>query len=249
MTGMAVPTMALYASPPGSVCSATHQINSHTSCDYDLNSRSSSSTSSTAAASSSHKQIIGGLSCLFSSNSEIGSSYRGDELKELSSSFGYSYPPAKFPGGGASLKRDQSPVSVFQGPVSCSSCNSYPRSSSPIRNVNFQGFSKGNDGLFSGFVRNALGSCVDYDPPSFQVGNGGDGNVAAASSSALADELTFNMEDNFVEDDLDSYAKDYLRGAQLRHKIFCEDFVIRAFYEAEKAHRAQVKKENLLRMY
>jgi GTP pyrophosphokinase len=27
----------------------------------------------------------------------------------------------------------------------------------------------------------------------------------------------------------------------LRHKIFCEDFVVKAFYEAEKAHRGQVR--------
>ena len=36
-------------------------------------------------------------------------------------------------------------------------------------------------------------------------------------------------------------SRELLLGAQLRHKIFCEDFVVKAFHEAEKAHRGQVK--------
>lgn len=254
MTGMAVPTIALYASPPSSVCSATHQINAHTTYDFDLNSRSSASTSSTAAAPSSQKQTIGGLSCLFSSSSEMGS-YRSEELKELSSSFGYAYSPSKLCGSSSSLKRDQSPVSVIQGPVSCSGNGSYSysRSSPPIRtarekadvNVNFHTFFKGSSGLFNGFVRNALGSCVDYDSSSFRVHNG-DAGLNVGSSAALIDELTFNMEDNIVEGNLETYAKEFLANAQLKHKIFREDFVIKAFYEAERAHRGQVKrKENV----
>jgi len=79
-------------------------------------------------------------------------------------------------------------------------------------------------------VRNALGSCLDYDLD------------AGDSSAALVDELTFNLEDNFVEGGFhfEPYAKKLLLGAQLRHKIFCEEFVIKAFCEAEKAHRGQV---------
>lgn len=246
---MAVPTIALYASPPSSVCSATHQINAHTTYDFDLNSRSSASTSSTAAAPSSQKQTIGGLSCLFSSSSEMGS-YRSEELKELSSSFGYAYSPSKLCGSSSSLKRDQSPVSVFQGPVSCSGNGSYShsRSSPPIRtarekadvNVNFHTFFKGSSGLFNGFVRNALGSCVDYDSSSFRVHNG-DAGLNVGSSAALIDELTFNLEDNIVEGNLETYAKEFLANAQLKHKIFREDFVIKAFYEAERAHRGQMR--------
>lgn len=246
---MAVPTIALYASPPSSVCSATNQINAHTTYDFDLSSRSSASTSSTAAAPSSQKQIIGGLSCLFSSSSEMGS-YRSEELKELSSSFGYAYSSSKLCGSSSSLKRDQSPVSVFQGPVSCSgNCSySYSRSSPPIRtarekgdvNVNFHIFFKGSSGLFNGFVRNALGSCVDYDSSSFRVHND-DAGLNVGSSASLIDELTFNMEDNIVEGNLDTYAKEFLANAQLKHKIFREDFVIKAFYEAEKAHRGQMR--------
>ncbi|KAI9162460.1 hypothetical protein LWI28_027614 [Acer negundo] len=240
MPGMAVPAIALYASPPSTVCSTSHQINSHTTYDFELSSAravTSAQPPSTAAASQSQKPVVGGLSCLFSSPPEMGShchQYRSEELKELSSSFGYS----KFSGGGASssLKRDQSPVSVFNGPVSN---GSYSRSSPPIRigsekidvSVYFQSSLKGTNGLFDGFVRNALGSCVDYDSPSFRVEEHG----------GLVDELTFNMEGSFVEGDLESYAKELLVSAQLRHKIFREDFVIKAFYDAEKAHRGQMR--------
>jgi hypothetical protein len=96
----------------------------------------------------------------------------------------------------------------------------------------------GANGLFNGFVRNALGSCVDYDSPSFEVRRDG---VDYGSSSVAVDELTFAMEDSFVEANYEPYAKKLLLGAQSRHKIFCDDFVIKAFYEAEKAHRGQVK--------
>ncbi|XWS16158.1 hypothetical protein CRYUN_Cryun34aG0061400 [Craigia yunnanensis] len=238
---MAVATIALYASPPSSVCSTPHQINinSHGSYELDLNSRSSSSTSSTTASSSSQRPIVGGLSCLFSSPSVKSSfssgggedlgSYRGEELKELSCSFCYS--SSKF--GGSSLKTNQSPVSVFQGPVSCSSI------SPPMRIVrekggdgNFQGSIRGGtNGWFNGFIRGALGSCINYDSPSFE-----------AQSSGCVDELPFTMEDNFMEQvNSNPYTKELLLGAQMRHKIFCEDFVVKAFYEAEKAHRGQMR--------
>ncbi|XP_044485966.1 probable GTP diphosphokinase RSH2, chloroplastic [Mangifera indica] len=223
MTGMAVPAIAFYASPPSSVCSSAHQISAHTTYDFDLNSRSSSSTPCSTAPS--HKQSIGGLSCLFSSSStDVAASYnRGEELKELSSSFGYSY---------GSLKREQSPISVFQVPVSCSGSRSSPISFSL----------KGTSGLFNGFVRNALGSCVDfanYNSPSFEIDDSGSLNVG--SSSVLVDELTFNMEDTILEVNVESYARNFLVDAQSRHKIFNDDFVVKAFYEAEKAHRGQMR--------
>ncbi|XVF74317.1 hypothetical protein PTKIN_Ptkin13bG0100900 [Pterospermum kingtungense] len=237
---MAVSTIALYASPPSSLCSTPHQINinSHASYDFDLNSRSSTSASCTTATSSSQRPVVGGLSCLFSSPSvkssfssggeDIGS-YRGEELKELSSSFCYS--SSKF--GGSSLKTNHSPVSVLQGAVS------YNSSSPPMRIIrekagdgSFQGsFRCGTSGLFNGFIRGALGSCIDYDSPSFE-----------APSSGSVDELPFTMEDNFLEEmNSDPYAKQLLLGAQMSYKIFCEDFVVKAFYEAEKAHRGQMR--------
>uniref|UniRef100_A0A803KR21 GTP diphosphokinase n=1 Tax=Chenopodium quinoa TaxID=63459 RepID=A0A803KR21_CHEQI len=140
---MAVSTIALYASPPSSVCSTPHpcSINSHSSSyDFDLSGRSPS-TSSQSSSSSSQRPIIGGLSCL---------------LKHSPTSVNEDF-----------QKRDlQSPVSVFQGPVSVSSSYHF---------------------VFGGSVEELLAS------------------------------------------------------AQIRNKIFYEDFVIKAFYEAEKAHRGQVR--------
>ncbi|KAL6334853.1 hypothetical protein AAG906_022842 [Vitis piasezkii] len=238
---MAVPTIALYASPPSSVCSASHpcQINSHSSHDFELNSRSSSS----ATASPSQRPAMGGLSCLFSSpavkhagGEELGSMWH-DRGEELSSSFCYL---------GSSLKRDRSessPVSVFQGPVSCSSSVGGSSRSPPMRIARERsggdGVSRvGTSGLFSGFVRGALGSYIDYDSPTFEIGGGA---LNADSSSVLVDELTFNMEDNFPDSNSEPHVKDLLLGAQLRHKIFSEDFVVKAFYEAERAHRGQMR--------
>lgn len=123
------PTIALYASPPGSVRarSTTHQINSNVSYDFDLNTRPSTSSSP------SQKPIVGGLSYLFSSpctlRSSASSSFgeelgpfrhdKGDGLKELSCSFGYSSSSKSV----RSFKKDhhQTPVSILQGPVYCSS--------------------------------------------------------------------------------------------------------------------------------
>lgn len=259
---MTVPTIALYASPPSSVCSTTHpcQINAHTSYDFELSSRSASSTASTA--STSQKPVTGGLSCLFSSptvkhasssssysggGEELGSLWhdRGEELKELSSSFRYS--PSKF--NGASLNRDQSPISVFQGPVSSSSSGvSSSARSPPMRitrersnngDISLNSIRCGSNGLFNGFVRGALGSsCIDYDSPSFEARTDA---LDVGSSAVVLDDLTFNMEDGFLEGISEPYAKELLLGAQLRHKIFYEDFIIKAFCEAEKAHRGQMR--------
>ncbi|KAI3684159.1 hypothetical protein L6452_33378 [Arctium lappa] len=224
---MAVPTIALYASPPGGIYSTPYpcQINSHTSYDFDLSSRPSSS--STATVSSSQKPIVGGLSSMFSSSSTFSAggseelpSMRGGE--DLSSSFSYS----PF---GSYLKRDhvhQSPVSVFQGPVSLSS--SPPMRFSPERDGSVR---VGSKRLFKGFVTHALSSCVDYGSRSFQV------------EDDFIEELTFMMDDTTIlkESDPEPYAEDLLVDAQSKHKIFNDDLVIKAFYEAEKAHRGQMR--------
>ncbi|KAL6996250.1 putative GTP diphosphokinase rsh2, chloroplastic [Sarracenia purpurea var. burkii] len=255
---MTVPTIALYSSPPSSVWSTPHpcQINSHASYDFDLHGRSPASSS---VASSSQKPMVGGLSSLFSSpllkhasspsysngGEEIGSLWH-DKGDELSSAFRYS-PCSSL---ASSLKRDQSPVSVFQGPASCSSsCSGVVCSSRspPMRiareksagNVNLHvSVRRGTTGPCNGFVRHALESCVDYDSPSFRV-HGGSFDID--SSSVLMDELPFHMEDNFMERSSEQKAKDLLLGAQLRHKIFHEHLVVKAFYEAEKAHRGQMR--------
>ncbi|KAL0319442.1 UNVERIFIED_CONTAM: putative GTP diphosphokinase RSH2, chloroplastic [Sesamum angustifolium] len=239
---MAVSTIALYASPPSSVCSAPHQISSHASYDFDVNGRATSSTS--ASAPPSQKPLIGGLSCLFSSPPIKSASYsagaeelgslRHDRTEELGSSFRYS-------SLSSSLKRDQahqSPVSVLQGlGNSIGTCSRSP----PMRmSADFSSIRSGSGGMFSGFARHALGSCVDYDslPLALDVK---DFDLSSSSNALSTDELTFNMEDNFVELDLPPYAKDLLSDAQSRHSIFRDEFVIKAFHEAEKAHRGQMR--------
>ncbi|XP_022992153.1 probable GTP diphosphokinase RSH2, chloroplastic [Cucurbita maxima] len=247
---MGVTTIALYAGSPSRFCS-THpcQINAHSSFDFEIGSRSSS-TSSTAMAS--QKPVAGGLSCLFSASpvrhvssttsfsgcgEELGSLWH-DREEELSSSFRYS--SSKYLG--SPLTRDCSPVSVFQGPVSCcssgvgSSAKSPPISISNTREksweMNFQSsIGVGSNGLFNGFFRNASGSYVDVHRNAHDV----------SSSAVLMDELTFSLEDGFGECTLEPYARDMLLGAQIRHKIFLDEFVIKAFYEAEKAHRGQMR--------
>lgn len=255
---MAVPTIALYTSPPSTICSSPHpcQINSHASCDLEFTSRSLASSTAT----SSQKPMVGGLSSLFSSTAprhpsssssissggdELGSFKhdKGEELKELSSSFRYS--PSKFIG--SFFNWDQSPVSVFQGPVSCGSSGVGSTARTPplwtVRERSGDGCFPGRGStnrLFNGFVRNALGSCVDYDLPRLEVSND-ELDAGSCSSALFGDELTFNMEDNITEDNSESYEKDLLLSAQSKHKIFCDEFVIKAFFEVEKAHRGQMR--------
>ncbi|XP_057797107.1 probable GTP diphosphokinase RSH2, chloroplastic [Salvia miltiorrhiza] len=233
---MTVPTIALYASP-SSVCSAPHQINSHAPYDLDVTSRSTSS----SAASPSQRAVTGGLSCLFSTapiksasystgGEELGSLWH-DRTEELGSSYRYSSLSSSF-------KRDQahqSPISVLQGPSSSIGLNSR---SVPLRmNGEFNSIRSGSGCMFNGFVRHALGACVDYDSP--PLGLDVVDSDSSSSSMLPTDDLTFNMEGSFVEFDLPSYAKDLLCEAQSRHSIFRDDFVIKAFDEAEKAHRGQ----------
>lgn len=236
---MAGPTIALYASPPSGVCSAAHQINAHVSCDLELSYRSSQATSSAApsCSSSPSQKIVGGLSCLFSSpcvkqgssssfsggGEELGQLWhdKSDEFREFSGSFRYS--PSKFMG---SLKRDhQSPVSVLQGPVLCGNGSIKSPPTRIPREVR-----GGSRVMYDGFVRNALGSCVDYDSNTFELKDAVD-----------VEELPFNLEENSLELDAEPYVKELLVSAQSRHKIFGEDFVLKAFYEAEKAHRGQMR--------
>lgn len=248
---MPVPSIALYASPPSSVCSKPHQINPHhASHDLDLNTRSPSSSPPTAT--SSQKPTVGGLSCLFSSPTVKHSSSSSfsnaneetmplwhDRGDELSSSFRYS----SLGSIGSSMKRDhQSPVSVFQGPVSCSI--SPPMRMAREKNVGdiyLQGPVRvGSSGLWNGFVRHGLGSCLDYDSPTFQA-HGVSFDVD--SPPVMVDDLPFDMEGgcDTMEMGVDDYAKDLLLAVQLKHDIFRDEFVVKAFYEAEKAHRGQMR--------
>lgn len=243
---MGVPTIALYATPTSTVCSTAYPC-SHPADNLELAGRPCSSSPPP-----SQRPVVGGLSCLFASTSfkhscsspgdELGSSLWYERNEELSSSFSYS-PYLSLKG------REQSPVSVFQGPVSCSAGASArsPPAGKYSREIQMAAASlrSGRDGLFNGFVRNALGSCLDYDLPPLRLPGGSLGRDDESSSSFLVDELTFAMDDP-SESDCESSATGLLAGAQSRHKIFYEELVVKAFHEAEKAHRGQVKKRDLL---
>ncbi|KAK1288292.1 hypothetical protein QJS10_CPB19g01900 [Acorus calamus] len=215
---MSVPTIALCTTPPSGV----HHCTSSAASDYELNHPRTgvSSVIASSQPSTSQRPFVGGLSRLFSSASA--SSIVADDhhhrSDELSSSFGYS--PFK-----GTRDHQMSPVSVFQGP---STVGSSSRSPSLHR---YSGSSSSSPPLLNRFVRNGVGSCLDYDSLSLPLPGHGDGALDA-------DELTFIMEDSFVEP---PYVKELLLNAQLRHKIFYDEFVVKAFYEAEKAHRGQMR--------
>lgn len=252
---MSVPAIAFYAAGPSGVCSSAHhscQVGlSHGSPDYELNSRLPVSSAVAAASSvSGQKPVLGGLSCLFSSPciryapSATASSFAGgddfgslwhDRSDEFGSSFSY-FPYSSNKG------RDHSPVSVFQGPcsgsrsvgmaVSCSSRS--PPCLRSSRESDGGDLRVGRERLFNGFVRNAS-SCLDYDSTSFPIARGGGG--------IGVEELAFSVEEGSGElgPNYDPCARELLSGAQSRHKIFTEEFVVKAFYEAEKAHRGQMR--------
>lgn len=56
----------------------------------------------------------------------------------------------------------------------------------------------------------------------------------------MDEQLPFAMDDE-GEERRQPYARNLLRRAQLKHKIFEDESVIKAFYEAEKAHRGQMR--------
>ncbi|GAB2293272.1 Probable GTP diphosphokinase rsh2, chloroplastic [Dionaea muscipula] len=242
-----------------SVCSTPHpcSINSFSSYDFDHNARYASASSS-ATSTSQRSVVAGGLSRMFSSplvknstaslscsSEELGGLWqeRVDEYSNLSSSFHYSRC--------SPLKRDQSsmsPVSVFQGPVSCSSSVVGSSRSPPVRvKAGDRSFrTSTTNGRFNSVVRNTVASmsCLDHESPRFRMHSC---SFDDDSSSIFADELTSYVEGSsyLVKDasmgDLLPYAKDLLVSAQLRHTIFCDEIVLKAFYEAEKAHRGQMR--------
>ncbi|XP_078444495.1 RELA/SPOT homolog 3 [Wolffia australiana] len=240
---MSVPAIALYASPPGGVCSGSHHggvISANGSADYEpLNTRA-------APAAAMPKPIAGGLTCLFSaaparhgatSAEELGSLWH-DRGEEMGGSYSY---PSFSPYQSCFRHRDQSPVSVFQASVSCSSSSSSlaaghssrsPQSLRGSRDWCTSDPRAGRERLFRSFVRNALSSCLEYDTPSFSM---------PRRSVLDIDDFSFDIEDGLLDDGCEAYAKDILARAQSRHKIFYDEFVVKAFYEAEKAHRGQMR--------
>ncbi|WOL13710.1 hypothetical protein Cni_G22487 [Canna indica] len=240
---MSVPAIALYTSPPAGVCSTSHH-SCHVAVSYgfpefDLNPRpaASSSAASSSSAGVAQKSIVGGLSRIFSSTAtarHVGADdlgcFRYDRSDELGSSYSYSSSPFKC--------REQSPMSVFQGPVSCSgsgSSKSPPLARTP-REWMGGDWRTGKDRLFKGFIRNAVSPFLDYDSPSFPMPIG---------STFSVEELPFGLNESLIDTAVapacEPYAREMLVEAQSRHKIFSEEIVVKAFYEAEKAHRGQVR--------
>ncbi|XP_072953022.1 probable GTP diphosphokinase RSH2, chloroplastic [Typha angustifolia] len=166
----------------------------------------------------SSSSYVGGLSCLFSSAtaSRHVSSGFSDEVgllwNERSDDLGSSISYSSSPF--KCRDHSHSPVSVFHGPASYGG-GGCPRSD----------WRAGRDRLFNGFVTNALGSCLDYAP------------------SCKGGVLGFELDERLVEVETfcEPHVKELLAGAQERHKIFCEEMVVKAFYEAEKAHRGQMR--------
>lgn len=215
---MSVPAIAIYASAPGGLCFAP---------DFDLAPRPPPPPQPHSA--SGGAAVAGGLSCLFSSpagprhaSSLSSPSYSGrDEPDELGSSYSYT-----------SLKcRNPSPVSVFHSPVFYGGSSRSPPLARASRE--WREWRARRDRLFNGFIRNALGSCLDYAPQSPK--SVGEGRLDV-------EELPFELDENLVEIErfCDPYTKKMLVEAQSRHKIFHEELVVKAFYEAETAHRGQV---------
>ncbi|XP_074577117.1 putative GTP diphosphokinase RSH2, chloroplastic isoform X2 [Curcuma longa] len=237
---MSVPAVAIPAVAPGGVCLSSRL--SHCSSEYDQNARFSSCSSTAASsASSSRKPIQGGLSYLLSSPlarllpSASGSSLndelsppRLDRSDELGSSFSYST-------YSSSLKyREPSPIAVFHGSVSSSS-RSPPLHRTPRDLNRTTDWRVGRDKLLNGFIGHALGSCLDYDSYSLPAPGGG--------GSVNMEDLPFDLEEDSgeVRTNSEPHAHDLLVGAQSRHKIFYDEFVVKAFYEAEKAHKGQTR--------
>ncbi|KAH0459956.1 hypothetical protein IEQ34_010619 [Dendrobium chrysotoxum] len=215
---MSVPSIALYSTPRSGLCSSPYDFRSP-ECEFNPYG---------------HKPaIIGGLSCLFSPSSPFRFS-PATAFEELRHDRTESYATCT---SSSSYKcRDQSPISVFHGPISCSgSAVSSARSPSLLRvprDWNLSDVRVGREGLFNGFVGNALGSCLDYNSPCVPLHHNFD-----------VEDLTFNLEESFaeVQPGCEPYAIELLSRAQSRHKIFNEEIVAKAFFEAEKAHRGQMR--------
>lgn len=240
---MAVPAVALPAIAPGYVSLSSRHAGSHYSPDYEQNARFSACSSSTTSspASCGRKPVLGGLSCLFSSsplarlsptadpsslNDELSSSWL-DRSDELASSFSYSSSSSSSP----IRCVEQSPVSVLRSLVSCSS-RSPPSLRVPREMSRVVDLRLGREKLLNRFVGYASDSCLDYSSTLPVPGSNEKRNAR----------IPFDLEESLEKlgASAEPYANDLLVGAQSRHNIFNDKFVVKAFYVADKAHKGQV---------
>lgn len=181
--------------------------------------------------------LIGGLSSLFATSGVKNSVTEGMGFETRRSTsnthvdlgisdiqYVYSPPSCSY---SLKLREQSSPVSVLQAPLSTPSGRSYK--SKPVSFSHHHPLESDSQQILKKcevfgisrdiFLRSALGSCVPVSD----------------------EEFTFNLEGNFLTDTQQPYADELLRDAQSQHQIFKEDFVMKAFYQAEKAHRGQVR--------
>ncbi|KAJ1701461.1 hypothetical protein LUZ63_001240 [Rhynchospora breviuscula] len=178
-----------------------------------------------AASTSASKTISGGLSMLFSSSpSPCPPTISRHVADDLSRSDDLGCSSYSFSSSFSKSREYHSPVSVFQSPASTS------RSPPALWTPHTSRHSR--DRTFNSFVRHALGSCLDFAPssPSYQ-------------EEGMVRELGFESDEGSseIEADCEPYAKEMLAGAQSRHKIFYEEVVVKAFFEAMRAHRGQTR--------
>ncbi|KAG6517721.1 probable GTP diphosphokinase RSH3, chloroplastic [Zingiber officinale] len=214
---MSVPAIALYPIPPAG--SAIYGFQ-----DLDINSRAAAAAH---ASSSAPKPIVGGLSRIFSSTAAARHAGADDFRYDRSDELGSSYSSSLF------KCREHSPMSVFHGPCSGSgsgSSRSPPRAGNP-REWTGGDWRTGKDGFFKRFVRDAANPSLDFGSPSFY------------SSDFCEEELPFGFDDSPMDTmpAAAPSANDFLAEAQSRHEIFREEIVVKAFHEAEKAHRGQMR--------
>ncbi|KAJ8471182.1 hypothetical protein OPV22_025525 [Ensete ventricosum] len=240
---MPVPAVALSAIAPGGVCFNSRSTSHVSSLDYEKNARFSSCSSPAVSSPSTcgRKPMQGGLSCLFSSSpsARLAPTTASTSLNDEHSSLlhdnelggSYSYSPCS----SSNKCRDHSPVSVLQSLASCSSRSPpllrIPRDLNRVVDVR-AGFQESRK---REVLPGALGSYLNYDSPSLPV-SGGVGSVNA-------DDLPFDFEESLGElgTSVEPYAIELLAGAQSRHKMFTDEFVVKAFYEADKAHKGQMR--------
>ncbi|GKD98508.1 probable GTP diphosphokinase RSH2, chloroplastic, partial [Tanacetum coccineum] len=77
--------------------------------------------------------------------------------------------------------------------------------------------------LFKRFVTHVFGTCVS--------------NSTSSLNDDDDDELMFSMDD----DDDSNYENEMLLDAQLKYNVFNDDLVVKAFYQAAKAHKGQMR--------
>ncbi|PWA80970.1 HD/PDEase domain-containing protein [Artemisia annua] len=111
-----------------------------------------------------------------------------------------------------STQQQSSPVSVINAPVTWTT--------SPVTSSR----------RFKGFVTHVFGACVDYSS------NSNSFNLEEEENDDV--ELMFSMDD---ENEEAFVVEKMLLDAQLKYNVFNDDLVVKAFFQAAKAHKGQMR--------